>query len=636
MRKLIAAVAILATCSLAAPTSLYAACTNLSDSSGECGQARTCQLLMNIGARTYDLLINIGGGTMGLLTHLNVLTKPLNFCVGGTRSGSFCLDNTGICSAPFGKHCTAATATTDCDSPHVCITALGCPGNAKSTVTDTVAAECSPRAAFNTPGTLVSAADTTLNALIKAGCLGVCTSGLPGAACASSSDCNGGSCLLGTGKPVDPQALGLENLPCNTPPDPGATILQQYQALASCIESPLVGDTSTGQIGDAVLTNLIRSTGTNGTATKPASKTGTPPKLVIEMQGTQLLQIGNGNADPKPSITSLGGLTYVSLAHCVGGNGNPSCLRNTDCGTGGTCDQTTPANGLGGCTGDICQGSGISYNLNTLSVTSTCGGGTAACLRTVTTDAGNFTSVLATLDLAAGNFDSKAPIATRVYLTGSGANCNSFTACPICTGTAASKTCQGECVAPSALHPARGHRCKQDSDCTPGAGCATCAASGDLCTVGGASVQSCKGSALGSSSLECLPAFAPVATIPNPFDLTTGVTPILTAANHGGTPGTDPVCGRCTGDSSIGCSSDSPDCDAVGGPCVFSDGTNTSGFAGDVSADPVFAQGHPSQYAPVQAGAFCTGITGNALVDGTAGLPGPVRVIQPTYIGFAF
>jgi len=114
-------------------------------------------------------------------------------------------------------------------------------------------------------------------------------------------------------------------------------------------------------------------------------------------------------------------------------------------------------------------------------------------------------------------------------------------------------------------------------------------------------------------------------------------------ANNPGAGATNPsatFCGACDVDDTIGCQNDQDCIDngvcsgVVGsGCCGF--GTNTGAFGTD-SATSASANGLRSQYVPKLATLFCTGKSGSALVDGTQGLPGPVRLIQQQLNAYRF
>ncbi|HVN83376.1 MAG TPA: hypothetical protein VMW17_00885 [Candidatus Binatia bacterium] len=74
----------------------------------------------------------------------------------------------------------------------------------------------------------------------------------------------------------------------------------------------------------------------------------------------------------------------------------------------------------------------------------------------------------------------------------------------------------------------------------------------------------------------------------------------------------------------IGCQSDA-ECGA--GQCNFAD--TIDGFEGDTTVASIESHGSPSIYSPINTGVFCTGITSSTQVNAGAGLPGPVRYLQP-------
>jgi hypothetical protein len=131
-----------------------------------------------------------------------------------------------------------------------------------------------------------------------------------------------------------------------------------------------------------------------------------------------------------------------------------------------------------------------------------------------------------------------------------------------------------------------------------------------------------------------------------PLDLTTETTTISVPPNSPGTGVTNPsgtFCGACDLDDTQGCQSDT-DCINVGdcsggvgsGCCVF--GTNV-GFAANtcpVPATSISVSGARGTFIPHLAGLSCMGKSGDALVDATAGLPGPTRYVEPRFNVFAW
>jgi len=111
--------------------------------------------------------------------------------------------------------------------------------------------------------------------------------------------------------------------------------------------------------------------------------------------------------------------------------------------------------------------------------------------------------------------------------------------------------------------------------------------------------------------------------------------------------GTNIFCGHCDNNATPGCQGgttmcaqgcqSAADCVAVGGTlCDTGAATEAPGASWDNGAFTIESQGAESQNAPVIAGSFCTGVTGVGLVDGTAGLPGPVRFIAQEVHAYGF
>jgi hypothetical protein len=248
-----------------------------------------------------------------------------------------------------------------------------------------------------------------------------------------------------------------------------------------------------------------------------------------------------------------------------------------------------PSN-VDGCVGTLCDTSGAGIIGNNLTApTQTFAGVIAICLVTVTGDAGNGTPADGQIDIATGEQTSFAPISSTVLIG---------TTCPVCTaGVCDSGDNAGQpCTSPNGT----------DTACPP--------------TVVGV---------------------PPV--IPNPLDLTSEGASITVPANSPGTGVTNPsgtFCGACDFDETVGCNHDSV-CVAAGacsgavgsGCCVF--GTNTGAF-GDASATTASAPGVRGPYVARLGTVFCTGKSGSGLVDGTQGLPGPVRLVQQQLNAFTY
>ncbi len=128
--------------------------------------------------------------------------------------------------------------------------------------------------------------------------------------------------------------------------------------------------------------------------------------------------------------------------------------------------------------------------------------------------------------------------------------------------------------------------------------------------------------------------------IPNPLDLSTEAHVLNAPANtaHSVNPA-GAMCGACDLDDTDGCQDDA-DCVAnsncsggVGsGCCVFGGNTGSFGQGGT----SVSANGKRGPYMPQLATLFCTGKSGDGLVDSTQGLPGPVRLIQEQFNTFEY
>ena len=245
------------------------------------------------------------------------------------------------------------------------------------------------------------------------------------------------------------------------------------------------------------------------------------------------------------------------------------------------------------CAGTLCQTKGTGAIGNNLTApTQTFAGMIPVCLVTTTGDAGNSTPESGNIDLGSGVQNSFTPISTTVLIG---------TTCPICD-------------------PAL----KQ-------------------CDSGPNATKAC--SNFGSQDTACPPTVVgtpPV--IPNPLNLSTEPVTLSVPANNPGGGATNPsgtFCGNCDLDTTIGCNNDSvcvaaSACSgAVGsGCCNF--GTNTGAF-GVASATSISTSGaRRGPYVPIIATTFCTGQSGDGLVDSTQGLPGPVRLVQEQLNAFLY
>jgi len=581
MRGLFTRIAIAGALAVLLPATYASAqCTNLANSTDvACKNAQLCQDTILKAAAGYSKDVMFGARGLILKSQKGIIgSEPFLVCSGGSNAGNACLSNTGVCKKnPKGATC---SVDADCDgSAGSCDTTKGCPGG-----------ECVANAAKNPGSKDAAKAKAKLEAAIQKKCIDTAV---------AAAD------------------LGLSSIPyCDPAIDGTASNTLQFQSLAACIEQSVGGDLSSGAVVDTVLAQIARSLGTGGSATRPQSKPGTvdsDPRLVAGYQGSNLLQIGSGAGTTAPTISGGGTVTYTSLASCTGGNGNTHCVNNKDCGTdssgiAGTCGDN--------CSGDTCAGTGLGTVGNTLTITGTCAGGTATCLHTKVQDAGNGTPAVVTVDLGTGLYESHAPIATDVYLTGLGVTCGSYAACPTCVAG----VCTGRCSnAPNTV-------CTTNATC----GAGTCTTVAGTCTT-----------ADNTTTSECLPNAPLLGTIPNPFDLSTNtgtLTPIASTA-------TNIFCGFCDTNAASGCQGgasvcakgcqDAGDCTSVGGTVCDVSGSGT-GASWNPGAFFIQSNGVASQYAPVIAGAFCTGITGNPLVDGVAGLPGPVSFISQDIHAYGF
>jgi hypothetical protein len=461
-----------------------------------------------------------------------------------------------------------------------------------------------------------------------------------------------------------------------------------YKALAKCFSQGLVGvrrplegatednlDFSDGESGvpmaDASTSHFQKMLG-GSSLTRPRGNVGLAgnenPRMIDQISGSNLVQIGTSASASSPGTGQ--GVTYLALARCT--NAGPAfdlgCVSDPDCDTAknagdGACPDAS-------CPGDVCQFEGPKTDLNILTLTDSCANNLGTCLVSNTRDSGNGTPASGSINLATGALDQSAPISTEVWVTGTGQDCALQVPCPVCEGG----TCTGVC----SNNPLT--TCTADSDC----------GGGNFCTSDGADCNAAPGTptqqclpvydVLASNT-------APTAEIPNPFNLSTGTSELeaVTSAGTGGglafcgfcdadtsadpstcdydtfTNPTDGVCaqgcggtvpqgtaecaqrlnlgandGYCVDDGSIQCDTangtlSNPACPSSG-PCAAVTckfGKSLAGFKGESGITTVSATGYANPYAPVAVGVFCTGTTGSPVVDGSAGVPGPVRVINP-------
>jgi hypothetical protein len=527
---------------------------------------------------------------------------PVNICMSGPNVGKKCIGNNGGCH----KALVPCNADADCQalpgfSTDTCDFTKGC-----TPMAPWDANECQP---MTNAG--VSKAQTKLLTDMTAKCSGA---SLDNIGLTHMTDCMIGTCAGGTNNAA---ACNEDNGPAVCSGGGSCDFTNAIANLASCIEASADGDFGTGKIVDTILRPLAKMTGTGSAVNAEGLHTDPLPRELIQFNGSEWLAIGT--VAGSEAGTQAGAVQYLSLATCNLGNEAKLCLNNKDC-VGGTCtrnpqycvntilnpsptactsDADCASNDSCGseltgtqvhkcCSGSITTSCATNADCgvgtcgytgcygNILSVTQTSSNGSTTCLVTHTGNSGNGTTTTGAINLTTGQAVTQSPIATDVYLLGPG-----VTGC-------------GRCV---------NHVCDTNST-----------NAGAACT--GADGQIDQG---------CFPAGGNLGTIPNPFILTTGTRTM--------TPGAAPnkFCGFCNAAPAIGCQT-AADCPS--GTCNFT-GTN-NGFYGDSTATTVTATGDVQQYAPTFVGVFCTGKTSSSLVNGSAGLPGPVRIIQPYVFGYSY
>jgi hypothetical protein len=565
-----------------------------------CKAELNCQKGVSLAATAYvaavqktleGFLVDSQGG--------KITAVPLMQCIGGGNAEKACLATNGVCKSAHFKGA-ICSGDPDCDgTAGSCDRTKGCNPNGTNNVF-----QCQVNGAKTKYASAIQTAQTKLTLAVFKAC-------------------------QNPASPVSAANSGLANNTNCPGIGSAATDTDAYNALVSCIEQSVGGDLTTGNLVDTTLAVLQNSTGTG--AVEPNNKANKEPRVLLQMQGSNTLQIGNGAGDPTSNnVTAGGSLTPLALAHCVGGNANPSCVNNKDCGTdsvgaagvctvngnvpsgtyagsrivtgapvftccasgsdlGKTCSSSADCSGAAPCTVNAnCDGP-------TLTQTGTCAAGTATCLVTHTKNSGNGTTTSGSINLLSGRYETTSPILTDVYVTGVGQDCNTYHACPYCQA----KVCQA-------------------------AGNGTGGNTGGACSASDNSVTQ-----------ECPPSGGIAASIPNPFTLTTDPKTLLAAPGETNAcgAGTAIFCGNCSTTISIGCQTNA-DCPAGAGTCVFTAAHEQCGFHGDTTVTSISAPGFSSQYSALATGIFCTGQTGVGLVDGSAGLPGPVRAIIPYQFGW--
>jgi hypothetical protein len=672
MRKLIArtvfagAFAMLA---WAAGTANAVTCTNISDMSTCKAENKCINAIAKYASGYVSGMQIIAQTVLKKSTTAGETALPKYYCVGGPNNGKVCIQNND-----------PVASTTP---PKVGYYCNYNPGSG-SYVNDIP--ECQPWVTANDFSKDAQKAAGKLLANIKKDCC--VTKSLDGKSCVTEVDPS----IIGI------QNLKLcPGAAATVATSAGPLYSDVWEQLATCIEESIVGpkaplgttdkiDMSDGEFGPTVADStqavIHEVVGSATSALRPQNKPGkatTDPFMVDQFAGSQLLQIGT--ATGAPTISSGGTDTYLSLRHCIGGNNANSCTKNADCKNLAT---KVLGNCVQDCDGDLCAMRGPHADKNVLIINPTCSAAVslATCLVSKNMDAGNGTPAAGSIDLSIGKIDLLSPITTQVWSTSPvgggvqpGCNCDTFVhgACPLCL----SGHCTGHCVQTPCT------TCTSDTDC-PG-GLDICSADGVACTA-----------ADGTVTQQCLPkadanngAGVDTADIPNPMMETTGSselsTPVVAGKfcgfcdyNIGGNPLTDAACdhapapnqgdvlcahgckntadclsllaselngktGFCDGDADFthygtACSSNG-DCGGLLGAChaVECDfGKTVLGFQGNSAVTSIKAVGQESIFTPVMVGAFCTGMTNDTLLDGSAGLPGPVRVVAPYVQSYRF
>ncbi len=574
-----------------------------------------------------------------------------SICVGGTRATKPCVGNGGVCGS--GVH-----SGKPCDLPGDC-----------------------PGFCVGTPNTLCVADATCGGAKGSCKKLGTCNAivGCPG----------GGRCevlqtkiatIAGnlakaekdlrksiTGKCIDPTAftsLGFPNDQCKgecavsfsecvTDADCSVNVCTfNINRLMDCIQHDQLGDFAHAHLGNAMSSPLTKVL---STAQPRGAKSNKNPRRRSTVSLPGLFQIGAKSTSS--GAGSVGGSSPVGLARCQnsGANNGLPCIEDTDCKSDQT--GTTPV-----CVSDCCDCTGVGVCTVANGVSSLAQGLCTASGQTVCDARGNI--------VPPGNYlsmptEAKSNGIETCTVTPLGRV--SFATPGLEAGTAA--TDKGHCFGPDNVNQLTNALCNTGADCAANGPCKggltsfgqinlTTAAENTVAPIfsdawlsagtsnacphcisgicdSGPSVGIACAEEDGHTSNACLPgapAWIRLPGIANVFYLTSG-----TAKFQGSG---EIFCGSCAADASIGCSSDGTQaCPSGTGPCI--PGT-FSGFQGDTAYDDLPAAGAqlsnigiPNNYGGTGGGVFCTGKS-NGIIDGSIGLPGPVRVRQPYLVNWTF
>lgn len=654
-----------------------AGCTNLADTtSTDCKAAATCQTTIWTQAQLYIKTVQ-GAAASLMSTSLGGknTTGQKYICMGGPLDAQACVFNNGVCKAPATNVGAPCSVNGDCPSG-TCnrLTGAGCNG---ASIFDDDAVECQPdqralktqKAQATLRTNILKKCPTTgtpdvigmlgLNHIAgcpKAGTAGTCTN-IPHAPCNSGTQCSSGICT----------------------PDAAS----QMDELINCITKSADGGFTTGEVVDTTLRvfGKISGSGSNPPQLKPDLANPSKdllPRQILQLQGANILAIGAGVVNNNDNGSAAGGtITAMALAHCVGGNGNGSCLNDVECGTGGNCVRNTGTICQGGannglacsvsvdCPGGACKGvagdnavtgtkpvhTSITSNVpfpngNVLTVTQTTNSLVGpVCLMTRTQDAGNGTPVSGTFNLTTGRQSTHAPVLTNV---------EAGHKCPICligicnkgvnTGqpcTAPSGTTTQECptdtpgpddvpnpfnlttdslvMDATTLASSTCGFCDTDA---PNAACNNPPC--NSCITGNACGKRCKKTASTNPGGNCV--------VDANCGGGSGDCATATCDLTAGLP-SKAFCGFCTGNPLVGCQQTTPDCTG-NGTCSFA--TSPPGFFTDCSATHLVVQGEANLYAEKAVGLFCTGKTSNSTLNDGQGLPGPVEVIEPYINAYVF
>ncbi|MBI1817921.1 MAG: hypothetical protein HYR72_23330 [Deltaproteobacteria bacterium] len=643
------------------------------------GTEKDCEAKILDRADKYSIALRaqIEASVKGNIVGKSVKADGGKICFGGSTPGvKGCQGNNGGCAD-------GARKLLSCDSN------ADCPGVCKNAPTLTCTS-------YNDAAELVACGANKVCAGFGKGCLttkgcsgGLCevnqNDGIAKAIAKASKDLRNNIVAKCTG--VNFHNLGLPNAECKAKCSDGVPCVVDADCslgtcdtaiddITDCIQHGQTGDLRTAVSGDALTRTLTRvAPNIKPRGAGPLNKN---PRKRSTVALPNLIQIGT--VTTSDGAGSAGSSSPTSLARCAGAgakNGIP-CIEDADCAgpTGGIKVITaSPPNNTAQCVSDCCDCSAVAGSCTTPGTVSAVGQGfcTGVAGETVCETRGN---IVPPGNLLGSPTENQAGIIQTCLVTKLGriaqatagivetdkGHCNVTvaTSCDVDTDCPGGEICRGGLSSFGAINLNTGVSSTKapiatDVYLTGSSAASICPECSSLfCNDVPGGPVGCTASD-GNNDEACLPYddggphWQNIATIPNPFDLKSGTTSITAVGGK--------FCGACTatvgGKHIYGCSMEAPDeCTAAGlGTCVdhfpsvgTPDFTTVAGFRNDplyddnltLAGQQATSTGIPNLYAGVAAGLFCTGSSGNPLVDPAAGLPGPVRVVAPYIVNWTF